>query len=175
MSLAVAPRSLAVRRLTGERLAAIGVVVASWEAGGVHLLEAREHGEWWLAAGIFFVLIGVFQVVSAVAFMWQRRPLLLHAMVWANVATIAVYVVSRTVGLPGSPGIPLHGAVLRAGTPFLRIEPVVTAEFAVLLAEVLVALLCAALLSGRARNRTINALWITGMALLGGSWLTTML
>jgi hypothetical protein len=175
VSLAVAPCVQVVRRLTGERLAAIGVVIASWEAGGVHVLEAQEHGEWWLPAGIFFALIGLFQVASAVAFMWQRRPLLLHAMVWANVATIAVYVVSRTVGLPGSPGIPLHGAVLRAGTPFLRIEPVVTAEFVVLLAEVLVALLCAVMLAGRARNRTINALWITGMALLGGSWLTTLL
>jgi hypothetical protein len=175
MSLVVAPTPLVGRLLSGQRLAAVGVVVCAWEAGGVHLLEAREHGEWWLPAGIFFALIGLFQVASAVAFMWQRRPLLLHAMVWANVATIAVYVVSRTVGLPGSPGVPLHGAVLRAGTPFLRIEPVVTAEFAVLLAEVLVVLLCAAMLAGRARNRTINALWITGMALLGGSWLTTLL
>jgi hypothetical protein len=161
--------------VSGQRLAAVGVVVCSWEAGGVHLLEAREHGEWWLAAGIFFVLIGLFQVASAVAFMWQRRPLLLHAMVWANVGTVAVYVVSRTVGLPGSPGISLHGAVLRAGTPMLRIEPVVSAEFAVLVAEVLVAMLCAALLAGRARGRTINALWITGMVLLGGSWITTLL
>jgi hypothetical protein len=150
-------------------------VVCSWEAGGVHLLEAREHGEWWLAAGIFFVLIGLFQVASAVGFMWHRRPLLLHAMVWTNVGTVAVYVVSRTAGLPGSPGIPLHGAALRAGTPVLRIEPVVAAEFAVLLAEVLVALLCTAMLAGRARNRTINALWIMGMALLGGSWFTTLL
>jgi hypothetical protein len=175
VSLAALPPSLAVHRVTGQRLAALGVVVCSWEAGGVHVLEAREHGEWWLAAGIFFVLIGLFQVASAVAFMWQRRPLLLHAMVWANVATVAVYVASRTVGLPGSPGIPLHGAALRAGTPMLRIEPVVSAEFVVLLAEVLVALLCAALLEGRARSRTINALWITGTVLLGGSWITTLL
>ena len=141
----------------------------------MHILEAREHGEWWLAAGIFFVLIGLFQVASAVAFLWHRRPLLFHAIVWANVGTVAVYVVSRTVGLPGSPGIPLHGAALRAGTPMLRIEPVVSAEFVVLLAEVLVAMLCAALLAGPARNRTINALWITGTVLLGGSWLTTLL
>jgi hypothetical protein len=175
VSVAVGASPLPVRRLTGQQLAAIGVVVSSWEAGGVHLLEAREHGEWWLPAGVFFALIGLFQVVSAVAFMWQRRPLLLHAMVWANVGTVAVYVISRTVGLPGSPGIPLHGAALRAGTPFLRIEPVVSAEFVVLLAEVLVATLCAALLAGRARGRTINALWITGMALLGGSWITTLL
>jgi hypothetical protein len=175
VSLAVVPSSLSVRRVTGDRLAAIGVVVGSWEAGGVHVLEAREHGEWWLAAGVFFVLIGLFQVASAVGFMWQRRALLLQAMVWANVATVVVYVVSRTVGLPGSPGVPLHGAALRAGTPTLRIEPVVSAEFAVLVAEVLVAVLCAALLAGRTRSRTINALWITGMTLLGGSWITTLL
>jgi hypothetical protein len=164
-----------VRRVSWQQLAAIGVVVCSWEAGGVHLLEAREHGEWWLPAGVFFALIGLFQVVSAVAVMWKRRSLLLQAMVWANVGTVALYVVSRTVGLPGSPGIPLHGAVVRAGTPVLRIEPVVSAEFVVLVAEVLVAVLCAALLAGRARGRTINALWITGMVLLGGSWLTTLL
>lgn len=166
--------SLPVRRVSGHKLAVIGVVVCSWEAGGVHLLEAREHGEWWPAAGIFFVLIGLFQVASSVAFLWQRRPLLLHAMVWANVGTVVAYVISRTVGLPGSPGIPLHGAALRAGTPVLRMEPVVSTEFVVLLAEVLVAMMCAALLADRARSRTINALWILGMVLSGGSWLATL-
>lgn len=161
------------------RPAGAGIIVAlcAGEAGGVHLLEAREHGAWWWAAGVFFVAIGLIQVGLAAALLWRRRAWLVHAMLWANAGTAVLYVVSRTVGLPGSPGIPLHGATLRPGTPLLPggIEPVVGAELAVLVAEVVAVLVCATMLADKARRRTIDALWLLGILLLLGSWVVSVL
>jgi hypothetical protein len=159
------------------RLAAIVAAALSAAVGRVHLLEAREHGDWWLAAGVFFVAIGVVQLASAVAVVWRRRPWSLYAMIWANLATILVYIASRTVGLPGSPAIPLHhGAELHAGSPVLPggIEAVHSGDLVVLIAEVVVVVMCVALLAPRARRTTINALSFVGI-LLAGSWVATLL
>lgn len=169
-----APRFL--RRRRHGRLAAIGAAVCSWEAGGVHLLEARSHAAWWWAAGVFFVALGLVQVASAVAVVWRQRSWLLHTMVWSNAIAVAVYVVSRTSGIPGAPGIPLHGAKLRPGVPLLPggIEPVRPTEYVLLLAEVLIVVLCASMQSGRARRWTINALWVLGLGLLCSSWMAAL-
>ncbi|MEA3218020.1 MAG: hypothetical protein QOJ19_4176 [Acidimicrobiia bacterium] len=163
-------------RQRSRRVAAVGAAICSWEAGGVHLLEARSHAAWWWAAGVFFVAIGLVQVVSAVAVVWRRRAWLLHSMVWANAIGVAVYVVSRTNGIPGAPGIPLHGAKLRPGVPLLPggIEPVRPTEYVLLLAEVLIVVLCAGMQSGRARRWTINGLWVLGLGLLCSSWIAAL-
>lgn len=119
-----------IQRRSGA-IAGVGAAVCSWEAGGVHLFEARSHAAWWWAAGVFFVSIGLVQMVSAVAVAWRRRSWLLHVMVWASAIAVAVYVVSRTSGIPSAPGIPLHGAELHPGVPLLPggIDPARLTEY----------------------------------------------
>src|SRR3954451_15453642 len=85
-------------------------LVATWGAAGaatiaavVHLYITPEHlREWWLYGG-FFLAVTVAQLLLAVLLL--RRPgvgVVLLA-VWGTVGLVAIYVISRTVGLPVSP------------------------------------------------------------------------
>lgn len=152
------------------RLAVIGVVVGSLMAGGIHLMEAREHAVWWFAAGVFFVWIGLVQLVCAGTVVWKRPLWLLHIMVWANALAVGLYIFSRVSVLPGSPGIPLHGAQPHAGAPLLPggREPVRPLEYVLVLAEVLVVVLCDGMLTGRTRVARLRV--VADTVSLRGFW-----
>jgi hypothetical protein len=76
---------------------------ASLGAGLVHLAVVDEHlGEWWLY-GAFFAVLGAAQLGWAVAALALDRPPLLRTVVVGSVGVVALWVVTRTVGLPFGP------------------------------------------------------------------------
>lgn len=85
--------------LAGVRVAAVTSVLA----GLIHYAVVPEHrAEWWMFA-VFFTLLGIFEIVWAVA-IWAaptRGLLLLGVLV--NVATLILWAVTRTAGLPFGP------------------------------------------------------------------------
>lgn len=76
---------------------------ASLGAGLVHLAVVQEHlDEWWLF-GAFFAVLGAAQVLWAVAALAADRPPLLRTVASVNLAVVALWLVTRTVGLPIGP------------------------------------------------------------------------
>ncbi len=72
-------------------------------AAAIHFGVAGEHfAEWWLF-GVFFVLLAAFQLIWA-ATCWQPvRPAWLYLGAGANAATLVLWLVTRTTGLPFGP------------------------------------------------------------------------
>jgi len=78
--------------------------VAMVGAGIIHFAYAPMHLDEELSHGLFFLATGWLQLVLAVALATRIRPrqLWLAATVLVNLGIIATWVVSRTVGVPGS-------------------------------------------------------------------------
>ena len=117
--------------------------IASVTAAGVHFGAAREHLLEYAPAGLFMLVSGAAQLTWGI---WAGRGAprrVLEAGIAGNAAIIALFVATRTAGMPAGPeaGMPehLHGpdvlatiaevvAVLAgialASTPGLRLEPV---------------------------------------------------
>jgi hypothetical protein len=77
-------------------------VAAAFSAGAgvIHLAVVPEHAAEYLPAGVFFVVLGVFQLVWAVVLPWRGTTLLRGVGLFANLATIALWAWSRTLGIP---------------------------------------------------------------------------
>jgi hypothetical protein len=76
---------------------------ASLGAGLIHLAVVQEHlDEYWLF-GVFFIVLGVGQILWAVAALALDRPPWLRTMAYGNLAVVALWAVTRTVGLPIGP------------------------------------------------------------------------
>ena len=90
--------------LHGSDVARCWAGFASFGAGLVHVAVVREHLDESLSHGVFFAVVGLAQIgwalwaLSAAA---VPRP---RSTVYATVALIALWAVSRTVGLPFSLG-----------------------------------------------------------------------
>ncbi|MFG2089781.1 MULTISPECIES: hypothetical protein [unclassified Spirillospora] len=84
---------------SARRVAAIGSVLAAL----VHYAVVPEHlSEWW-AYAVFFSAVGMFQLIWAVlVHTGNERPVLLLGLA-VNVGVLALWVVSRTAGLPFGP------------------------------------------------------------------------
>ncbi|MGH8968432.1 MAG: hypothetical protein ACRDV1_00635 [Actinomycetes bacterium] len=104
---------------------------ASLGAGLVHLAVTHDHyREWWLF-GVFFAVLGGYQVAWAVAAM-ARRPAPLPALtVGVNTAVVALWALTRTVGLPFGPGDGAAEAVGRADVLSVVLEVGVVAALVV--------------------------------------------
>ena len=76
-------------------------IVLSGVAGLIHVLATPEHLEEWVGYGLFFLASAAAQGVYAVwlLFSGPSRPLLLAGIV-GNSLIIALYVITRTVGIP---------------------------------------------------------------------------
>jgi hypothetical protein len=82
-------------------------------AGAIHFAVTAEHLEESAMFGVFFLLLGAFQVMWALIMLRPNRPVLaLGAIV--NLAVIGIWVLSRTAGLPVGPeaGEPEEAGVL---------------------------------------------------------------
>ena len=76
---------------------------ASLGAGLVHLAVVQEHlAEWWLY-GVFFAVVGAAQIGWGVAALARDRAPFLRTVVSGNLAVVALWAVTRTVGLPVGP------------------------------------------------------------------------
>ncbi|MDX6235172.1 MAG: hypothetical protein QOH68_4339 [Nocardioidaceae bacterium] len=76
---------------------------ASLGAGLVHLAVVQEHLEEWWLYGVFFAVIGAAQIGWAVAALASDRVPFLRTVMYGNLAVVALWAVTRTVGLPVGP------------------------------------------------------------------------
>jgi hypothetical protein len=84
---------------------AILAALFSLGAAAIHLLVAPEHFVEWWGYGVFFIIVTIFQGVYAIRLMVGRARLFrsrwyLLVGVLANGFVIALYVVTRTLGIP---------------------------------------------------------------------------
>jgi hypothetical protein len=122
--------------------APIAVIAAglSLAAAGIHFAVISEHLEVDVAEGVFFFGIGAFQAIWAQAYLLRDSRRVAQVAAVVNVAVVAIWIVSRTVGLP-------IGA-----TPWVP-EPVGFADLLATSFEIgLVALLLPRLVPGRFAN-----------------------
>jgi hypothetical protein len=87
-----APTALAVA------LAGLSIVAAA-----IHFWVVPEHLVEWPAAGLFFIALGIFQVAWAIAYLWRPSRPVIAVGILASLATVALWAVSRTIGVPFSP------------------------------------------------------------------------
>ncbi len=162
-SIAVAP-TRARRRSTAHDVA----LCLSLAAGLAHLVSTREHLSWWFASGLFFGAVAAGQLgFAGLMLRGNRRVMALSAGIWLNVGVAIVYLLSRTVGLPGQPPIAAHGARWAPGRSIVpgAVEPVRLFDLLTLAAELGLIVTVTGLLPDVARRRTLNALTITGVVL----------
>ena len=128
------------------------VAIVCGVAAGIHLGAAPQHfAEWW-GYGAFFVLAAVGECALVALLALRPRAWVIQAGIWASLATMLMYLVSRTSGIPLGPATGV-------------VEPVELAGLAATAAEgALVVVLCR-LLAGRERARTLNALGLVGAIL----------
>ena len=129
--------------------------VFSLLAAGIHLWATPEHFEEWWGYGAFFLVSAVAQGAYAAALLrWPPGRALLLLGLWGNLSIVALYLVTRTVGIPFFG--PHAGEVEGIGAADLSAT---AAEFA------LIAVLGAVLLRGLPRERVVVLLFV--LALVG--------
>jgi hypothetical protein len=143
-------------------------IVCSVAAAFAHLVAAPGHYVWWPASGVFFVALGIAQLVVAVALVYSvdNRWFVL-ATIWGTVGVIGVYVASRTVGFPMTPPVPFHGEHWIAGQAMVPngAKYVGPLDVLTLASEILVVATMLTMLPSRSKGRTINQLMWIGVAL----------
>lgn len=84
------------------------LALLSAAAGVIHLAVVPEHFEEWFLAGLFFLVLGAFQIAWGPLVTFRPGQWILLAGALVNAGVIAVWAVSRTTGLPVGPeaGVP---------------------------------------------------------------------
>jgi hypothetical protein len=150
--------SAQIRRPAPAADASLGAAVLGALAGlsglaaGIHLSVAPEHFDEWWGYGAFFLAAAAGECALVVALALRPRSWIIQTAIWTTLATMLMYLVSRTAGIPLGPQ---KGVVETVDLPGLAAT---AAEGA------LVVVLCL-LLAGRERRLTLNALGLTGVAL----------
>lgn len=146
-------------------------IVCSAAAAFAHLVAAPGHFVWWPASGLFFVVLGVVQLLDAVLLVHgvaNHRFVLVT--IWGTIGVIVLYIASRTVGLP-TPPVPFHGghwvpgrSIVPGGAKYVGPFDLLT-----LVAEIGIVVTMVTMLPGRSKARTTNQLmWIgVGLAMAG--------
>jgi hypothetical protein len=148
-------------------------------SAGIHLWVAPEHlREWWLY-GAFFLTAAAAQSLLAWLVLRRATVLVLLAGIWGNLAIVATYVVSRTVGLPLTPPhaghvghshLPVAGGVGN-GLPIYpgaatssNVESVGTLDLFALSAELVLVVALVGMLPAGLRRTMTNILLAMGVA-----------
>lgn len=131
--------------------AALCAAALSLGAALIHLWVAPEHAFAWWAYGAFFITVALAQGLLGVALLrWPGRWVSL-AGIAGNLAVVAMYVLSRTSGIPLGP---------HAGRP----EEVGVLDLTATVSEVVVIVLLVGMLDGPYRRAVVNALLVLGLA-----------
>jgi hypothetical protein len=168
-----------------SRISGVLTAAALLIAAAIHAIVIPEHlAEWWPAAA-FFLICAVGQAVLAIALFTPAGPAAAFTAVWSSVATIGLYLWSRTAGLPFAPAhdAGAHGLVgshaghavggRGNGVPVFpgaaqepsRVESVGALDLAALGAELFVIALGISLLPRRFRRFTTNTILGCGVTL----------
>jgi hypothetical protein len=147
-------RIVAGRRASRARWSAAVLAAAflSLLSGWIHFAYVTSHWEFWWAYGAFFVATGLFQALLAPALL--RRPGSWTGIVGiaGNVAIVAMYLKSRTDGIPLGP----HAGVLEKTTPI---------DLACTVAEVATIVLLLGIVGPQQRRWVLNLLLAAGLAI----------
>lgn len=185
MALTTVDISGADRNATADRprpLVAAAALLAVTAA--IHATVVPDHLREWLPAGVFFLVLAAGQASLAVALVRRAGPITLLASIWSSVAVVAVYVWSRTTGLPFAPvhggehglggsqaghavggygnGVPIYPSAAAPST----VEPVGALDLTALVAELSVIALLVCLLPPQHRRWTSNAVMVCGLTML---------
>jgi hypothetical protein len=82
-----------------------GLAALSVGAAAIHFAVVFEHFDEYTLYGVFFLVISWAQVIWPAALLWRPSRLWLWLGIAGNAIVIAVYVASRTVGLPFGPDL----------------------------------------------------------------------
>ena len=107
---------------TDSRLAARCAAIASAGAGLIHFAVMGAHWLDWIWSGLFFALIAVFQLMWAFLAWSRSRAPLLALGIAGNAGSAALWVATRTVGLPFGPHAGIPESVDSAGICVLLLE-----------------------------------------------------
>ena len=141
-------RTLGVRWSAAVLTAALLSLVAGW----IHFVYVSSHWDNWWAYGMFFLVSGLFQALTAPALLrWQNAWTAL-AGIAGNLGIIGMYVMSRTHGIPMGP----HEGVVEKAT---AIDLSCTAGEIVLVGVLL------GMVGATNRRWIINLLLVSGIAL----------
>jgi hypothetical protein len=167
-----------------SRICSVLTAAALLVAAAIHAIVIPEHlAEWWPAAA-FFLVCAIGQAVLATALFTPAGPAAAFTAVWSSVATIGLYLWSRTAGLPFAPshdagahslvgshaghavggrgnGVPVFPGAQAAS----NVESVGALDLAALGAELFVIALGISLLPRRSRRFTTNAVLGCGVTL----------
>ena len=137
----------------GIGLAVYAAAALSLAAALVHLWVAPEHlGQWW-GYGAFFIAAALCQGLGGVLILrWPERQALPLVGIWGNLALVALYVVTRTRGVPYGPHV-------------LHTEDPELLGMSATAAELVLVMLLVGLLRGRPRELTMTALLVAGASL----------
>lgn len=148
-SAATSPVSVQRGVLRVPRVLAYLAAALSAAAGYAHFAYAESHFESWWAYGLFFVAAANLQVLLAILLVWRPRVWLPLVGIAGNLVIVAVYVISRTDGVPLGP----HSRVVEEAT---AVDWLTTA------AQVAIIVALLAMLDGRRRRWIINGLMLLG-------------
>ena len=133
------------------------MAILSGAAAGIHLGVAPQHfAEWW-GYGTFFVLAALGECALVALLALRPRAWVVQAGIWATLATMLMYLLSRTAGIPLGPATGV-------------VEPVELPGLAATAAEGALVIVLCGLLAGRERRYTLNALGLVG----AGLWLAAL-
>lgn len=112
MNVAGAPPAKALSPASSEQSGSLLVAaVCTAGAGVLHARVIAQHlQESWLF-GLFFIVSAVLQLAWAGAILWRPNRLLLTVGLIVNAAIVAIWVLSRTIGLPLGPDLWIREAV----------------------------------------------------------------
>lgn len=131
-----------------------GVALLSAGAAGIHFAVSQSHFEEYWLFGAFFLALAWFQALWAILVVASPHRLLYLIGTLANGATIALWTVTRTIGVPVGP---------TAGEP----EPAEFIDILSTLFELLVVVGCILLARGAARRYLGGRRVLTGTLALG--------
>ena len=118
-----------------------------------------EHLEEWWAYGAFFLACAVWQGLFGVMILhWPESPAILLAGIVGNLLIVAMYMISRTWGMPLGPDWRLFSPDVAHMENAEMLGMFATA------AELGIAFVCVALLDGAYRKPVINVLLFLGIA-----------
>src|SRR3954447_13537888 len=128
------------------------VAFLSAVTGYVHIVYMEDHWRDWWAYGAFFLATGVFQLLYGPLLLRRPHPAVVLTGIAGNLAIVAMYVISRTEGIPLGPHVRVKEA---AGA----------VDVATTAAEILVVALLLAFAGRRTRRWGVNLLLVAGLAL----------
>jgi hypothetical protein len=169
----------------GRRLVLLTSAALMAMAAAIHIDVMPAHVQEWLPAAVFFAILAAGQAAVAVLLVRRSQPITLLVAIWSSVGVVALYVWSRTSGLPFAPVD--HGAAHGAGGSHVAhavgghgngepifparaapssVEPVGPLDLAALAAELAVIALLVILLPPKHRRWTSNGILVCGLAML---------